>query len=286
MKQNNGFLQQTANWTPIAGDRFYRSKFLRHFPQYRRLFATINVPSDLPMLMTVEHARTFISSCFNTSFSAHRPGYMRTELAHLIPSAMCLPDDLEGYMTRVGKRFNRFHIAVTIRNGYLQRDTVVHELGHYSEQRVATLRGQPPGPLAIRNTAFIDAHSLLTQMKCKPSYFGDLRRAADELVAWMNAIWLCYMLGIDSRTVFVGMLLDSISHPANDTGFNENCLPAVARIFTERTFAERIFNSAGSYTLVNGLKSSMKNNDTQLCKQIDSATSSLLKTIARVAPEL
>lgn len=274
-----------VNWDIVSDHVFMLRFFLEDYPNYRSLFNTVDMPDDMPTQVDYNHVRFTLGARFNASLSIHEPNHMPADLAKFIPHAAKLPPNLEGYMTRFGKRDAKFHIAVKIGdNNKLDRGTVVHEYGHYVEQRVAFLRGGPTDPLAERDTAFMFACAMVSRVRGRSvlayyvhhGYPADLRWTADELVAWLNALWLCWILNIDPKTVAAGMVLDAINHSALDIVTVTRCLPAIAHIITDRAAAEQLFASAGPYTLGNALRRGPNERDSRLCKQIDCATSMLL----------
>jgi len=264
---------------------FLRDKFLADFPHYAELFIAVGMTDNIWLHATRDDVRSTLGARFNAELSFHKPGRISADLAWRIPSIR-EASNLAGYMTRYGKGAAMFHVAVTTidkASSYVDRGTAIHEYGHYVEQRVAANRGYPPGPLQKRNTAFKYAYALVTATGSGATDGLCSRFAADEFIAWINAIWLCWMLRIDPKTVVVGMVLDAISHPESFAPYVHQSLPLIvkAEIFSNRAAAEHIFESAGRYTLSRGLRVGTDTSDVRLCEQIDRASSTLLDLVIR-----
>lgn len=226
--------------------------------------------------------RCTLGARFNTRFSVHASGHMMADLANLFPE-ITFPDEEcgGGYMARLGEHSDDFNIAVIAIDDCknLDRGTVLSQFGHYIEQRVVAHRQLPFEPLAMRNTAFLDAYEVVNMTSKGATCEQDLRRAADQLCAWTNAIWLCWMLKISPKIVVVGMALDATNYPSEE-GRSETCgLVAAARVLVSHTAAEHMFTSAGPFTLKTALRPEASGNDVSLCQQINLASSLLLESI-------
>ena len=269
-------------WPVEVDNVFLTAMFLNDFPQFRTLFAALGMPDNLPLQVNADAVRDTLARRFNAGFSIHDAGRIGSDLAKFVPHAKDLSSASTGYMTRYGENYMHFHVAITIADkttGQLDRGTVIHEYGHYVDQNVAAHRGYAPGPYVKRDTAFMGAFELINKMEASTAGTRSHYFAADELVAWLNALWLCRILNIDPRTVVVGMILDTISQPSGNIGFVKACLTAIANTIVDRSAGERMFNAAGPYTLHDALCPDPDGNDDRLCAQIDGTTSALLEAI-------
>ncbi len=271
---------ENMNWN----DWFQLDDFLEDHPGYRATLQSVGVPHDLGMSLAPSDAERLLIQRFAADFSTHHKGRIGIDLAHLlVPEAQESASRSCGYMFRKGLNHDQFHVAVTFwpepELDLLDRATVLHEYGHYVEQRVAAKRRQSREPLADRSTSFNDALRFIRHFGDRPSSEYEMRRAADELVAWLNAIWLCWITSMDPRIVVVGMALDAFASVEPDIRFLERCIAAIAPIITDREVAQRFFSGLGLLTFENALSHRNRNSDVTLCKQIDYATVMLIRCL-------
>lgn len=280
--QSNTHARTIAEHTDPRDYVFLKDLFLEDFPAYQPLLESINMPDDLRLLIDVEDARQTVGQHFSAGLSVHHRGQIGADLAYLLsPTAQQQAARCMGYMLRRDSDPALFHVAVTFQEapGWIDRPTLVHEYGHYVEQRVAAKRKQTIDPYADRATAFMDALQLVQLFSKSAPYGDDERSAADELVAWLNAIWLCWMAGMDPRIVIVGLLTDAISHGKRDLRFLNRLIPALAGIVQLRTPAAKFFGGLGRWTFDTALARVCGAHDIQVCQQIDKATSMLIRCV-------
>ncbi|MBI5920491.1 MAG: hypothetical protein HY847_02445 [Betaproteobacteria bacterium] len=275
--------KSSTYWQKISDHVFLVDRFIQDCPGFRPLFDSLNMPNDLDAFVSRADVKNTLGERFNAIFTIHQPGKIMSDLARFIPDFAPLSglrDNKVGFMIRHGKDDScRVAIAWVGTKNKLHRGTVLHEFGHYVEQRVAALRGYSPGPTVDRDTAIRYAREVINKM-IRPSHFaGNTFIAADEVVAWLNAVWLCWILGIDPRIVIAEMAIDSVSSPENDSGFVKICSPLINHIITDHSSADRMFKSAGPFTFQQALERKPGETDITLCQQIDGATASILEYI-------
>lgn len=270
-------------WQPQHhNDTFCLGLFLEDHPYFRATLQCVGVPYDLRLGITSADVEKLLGHRFSADFSTHHQGRIGIDLAHLlVPEAQERAARSIGYMFVTGSNYDQFHVAVAFQLGpdLLDRSTVLHEYGHYVEQRVATRRHRNADPLADRSTAFADALRLVRIAGAHSSSEHEMRRAADEFVAWFNAIWLSWITGMDPRLVVVGMVLDAISSAEPAIPFLERCISIIAPVITDREVAQRFFCGSGSSSFENTLRHRSRHRDVQLCQQIDHATAMLFRSI-------
>ena len=162
-----------------------------------------------------------------------------------------------------------------------QSATVIHEYGHYAEQRIIPDDlYRPDQPYSDRETSF--ASALLMLCDLNPCIDSNIQRLiADELVAWVNTIWISWIVGLDPRTAILGAVLDSADQ--------NSYLPQeiVERVFTplaimacSKKHANEYFRRFGPYDLSSkSTHNRGEMGDKVLCLQIDQATRHAFNTI-------
>ena len=251
-------------------------ELLRSHPQYAEVCTLFNI-NNLPMLTYGAEIERTLGQIFDARLSFHVPERMATEVKDFAGERAPTQKNLEGYMNSYGPNLSKFFIAVSTvppLPDVVQKGTVLHEYGHYIEQRKAVTLGSTRAH-EIRDTSFKSAYCLFKKNFPKLSEKKALE-AADELVAWLNGLWLCWLLELDTGLIVAGMVLDEVSQPDSETGFPQHCLPKIREYFLDRQIAERHFNSANGQSFTECL---YLEHEEQLCFMIEDATRRLLNIV-------
>jgi hypothetical protein len=162
-----------------------------------------------------------------------------------------------------------------------QSATVIHEYGHYAEQRIIPDDNyRPSQPYSDRETSFASALLLLLSLKLGTDS-NKQKVITDELVAWVNSIWISWIVGLDPRTAILGAAIDSADP---DTSLRPEVVKQIfgplAIMACSKKHAAKHFNQFGSYDLSAMSKYSLsKMGDKSLCIQIDQSTKHIFDMI-------
>ncbi|MBU1690658.1 MAG: hypothetical protein KKD65_07960 [Gammaproteobacteria bacterium] len=248
--------------------------FLRDFPEYFGLFSSFKLFEYLPLLVYPEDVKNSLGQIFNVQLTFHEKEKLIEEIKIFAPETAPLNNNLSGFMSRFGENFTNFFIAISFSHffkGVVDRGTAIHEFGHFIEQKVATRKNGITHALQIRETSFKSANYLYKK------FYRDIpielaAKEADELIAWLNALWLCWLLKIDARSVVWGMIEDETNN-SNISKFTINHLPKIKDFFLNRNVAEEHFkgkHKIGFYEFFE------HENESAMCDQIDDATRRLI----------
>jgi hypothetical protein len=155
-----------------------------------------------------------------------------------------------------------------------QSATVIHEFGHYVEQRIIPDNVYLPNqPYNDRDTSFAAALLLLSQLNLGIDSKNQ-RLMADELVAWINAIWISWIVGLDPRTAVLGAAIDTaVQKKFAHTEVIKRIFEPLAIMVCSKKHAVEFFNRFGQYDLSQMSKyNPSEMGDKSLCLQIEQAT--------------
>lgn len=253
---------------------------LNAFPDYKRLFDAMDI-SRVCLLSDVESVKQSIGQVFDARLSFHVPGRLARDIALVAPEVKPSSPSLAGYMSRYGDNFTSYLVAVTAADETcrsVDTGSVLHEYGHYVEQRQLKYDRMIPA-YAPRETSFSSACLLV--LSRFPDLTGEaILVAADELVAWTNALWLAWIFQVDPRVVFCGMVLDEISNPAK-ARLTRRVLPDYLDLFRDRELAERQFEFYSGIQFTRFSRISDVHDKSRL---VDGATRALFDYLLRTQP--
>lgn len=253
-------------------------RLLCDFPRYTELFWQYTIGSP-QMFAYSQDVKRFIGETFDVKLSFHKPACVEGDLRKLGLPQIPETNSIAGYMSRLSVESDRCYIAVAAARPELDIvdiGLVMHEYGHYIEERVHLKERESPNyrspGFVHRNTSMTMAFQLFAEA-C-PSLPRDvIHYAADELVAWGNALWLCWLFGIDRQYVALGLVLDKISQSPDYPDFAVTHLHKIHKFFTNRAAAEALFSSGGYYP---GFDNFFEQGDEHSrCLQIDTASHNL-----------
>ena len=249
---------------------FLRSCFLRDYPQFATLFKTLNMPDDLPLLVSQAEAERRICARFEATFSVHNPGTIGDAFSEDLSRAQVVAlNAMSAHMLFPMSPSHGFQVAVQTASpwGEVDLGSVLRMYGFYVAARAshATARNK-----FSENDAVAAALAVPYALNCAPFFGERAGDSADTLVAWMNAVWICWMVGIDPRVVVVGLLLDCIPTMQNDWRALLTLLKALTPVVVSRAEAERLFNASGRKMLNHATR--LDTQDRALCAQINKAT--------------
>lgn len=251
-------------------------KLLEDYPEYSDIFRIFRV-SNLPLYTYTADAAKTLGRMFEAKLSFHHRDRMAAEVRTFAGNRAPVSQRLEGYMNLYGPDLSKSFIAISTHPDdpdIADKSTILHEYGHYVEQRKAALLGATHA-LQMRETSFLVAYQLLRH-GCPNISDRVVLRAADELVAQINSLWLCWVLGLDTGLVLAGMILGEVSHPSAVTTFSTTHLPRLSKYFINRRIAEAWFKSFYGF----GFKDFADDGDEKrMCFQIDDATRRLLNSL-------
>lgn len=251
----------------------YRNHLLADFPEYKRVFDLYEVPDQMNLVCSVEQAKAAFEGAFGATLSFHRLGELNRDLkarnCPIVPNR----DDVMGFMARDGVRLNKYLVAIA---GQKEQDgnvkdihvgTILHEYGHYVEERhQAQLRKRGN---EWRQTSHWVASRWVNAVR-QPLTFEGIDFAADELAAWMNAVWISWLMDADRNYVVTGLVLDAVSNPDFPAEFVTQALPDLHAILTNRRVAEKLFRSTAQGASFDDFFK--QGTETSRCCQIDEAT--------------
>lgn len=257
---------------------FLRACFLRDYPQFATLFKTLDMPDDLPLLVSQAEAERRVCARFDASFSVHNPGTIGDAFSHHISRAQVVAlNAMSAHMLFPMSPSHGFQVAVQTASplGEVDLGSILRMYGFYVAARAshATTRNK-----FSENDAVAAALTVTYALNCSPFFGGRAGDSADTLVAWMNAVWICWMVGIDPRVVVVGLLMDCIPTMQNDWRALLTVLTAMTPVVVSRAEAERLFNASGRKMLDH--ISRLDTQDRALCAQTNKATIKWLDQIA------
>lgn len=250
--------------------------------QYTDLFYqyTIGMPQ---MLAHTKDFKRFVGKAFDVKLSFHKPGCVERDLRKLgLPQ---IPDtnSIAGFMSRFSVESSKCYVAVAAARPKLDLvdiGTVVHKYGHYIEERVhlgerENLNYRSPD-FVHRNTSMTMALELISK-DCPSLPYDVIHWAADELVAWTNAVWVCWLLRIDTQYVIIGLVIDKILRSSDYPDFALLHLHKLHSLFTSRVAAEACFSGDGRHS---GFDHFFEQGDEySRCLQIDTATHNLFRNL-------
>lgn len=261
-------MSNTQSWTRVAGSERYNfniAKFLDDFPIYTKHFRTHQFESLNSIVLTNE-VTTRIKPLFDVSISFHEPDRIWKDLHQLkregLPSknAACPL----GYMSPLFRGANEFYIALAAieRKKLTLISTVVHELGHYAEERVRFDRK------LLKSTSMQLAIKYLHLRKtgAGKSNSGDLHYLADEWVAWINSIWVATVLDVEIEHSVLGMIGDETGWPDQRQTITSTLDLLVNFVHGQVGLREKLLST----------------NDSKRCAMIDATTSCFLRILLQM----
>lgn len=254
------------NWTDLLED----------YPLYTHLFEIFCI-SDCSLYTLATDVELTFGHIFDARLVFYRDGiWLEKGTQSSIEHDVNL-DGMMGTMARYGSDYSQCLVAISSTNAdinVVDKGSALKLYGHYCEQRL--LVGQRMySPYEMRDTAYADALRVIKDGRIK-AVKGAASFAADNLIAWINAVWLCWIFNLDVRPVIVGMVLDDITNPHTASNFATAVLPAWKDILTDRLVAEKVFRGSGGP----GFNDCFEDGDVlRLCQQIDRATAALLRSL-------
>ena len=258
-------LAKKSNW-PESDDEnliFNIKNILADYPNYSSFFKHFGI--DLHTKITHELDVGQIAKNFQRIFDAKLSFYKNDR-----------PENTEGYCIRTEQDCLVAVTATEYDDGcrYAQLATVIHEYGHYVEQRIIPEDVFSPGqPYCDRDTSFASALRLISELNLSVE-INIQRYIADELVAWVNAIWISWIVGLDPRAAVLGAAIDS-THPITflHPEVVNKSFKSLAAVICSKKHANDHFRQFGPYDLfaISKYRRSDKG-DKNLCLQIDQAT--------------
>jgi hypothetical protein len=185
------------------------------------------------------------------------------------------PEKTKGYCDRIEQYCLVAISTEQLDDGYkiAESATVIHEYGHYAELRIIPDEDYIPNqPYIDRDTSFKSARLLLSKWNLGIDDRNQ-RLMADELLAWINAIWISWIVVLDPRTALLGAVIDADKKNSAHTEVVKRIFEPIALMACSKEHAAEIFNRCGPHDLsaMSKYKPS-EMGDMSLCLQIDHAT--------------
>lgn len=266
-------------WRPAPSDSpvvLLIGNLLEDHPQYSGLCRLIGL-SGLPQFTYTIDAVKTLGHIFQARLSFHHPDRFVEEIRDFAGDRAPKAGNYAGCMARYGDNLSKFFVAIATQpddTNIASMGSILHGFGHYAEDRKAAFLGAT-STHQKRETSFNAAYQLLQDTFPQISEQKALR-AADEIVAWINALWICWMLNLDTGLVLSGMILDEINDIDHFNGFTLSHLPKMHKYFSDREIAEMFFRGSDGFgfdcLFTDG-------SDQRLCFQIDGATERLLNRL-------
>jgi hypothetical protein len=263
-------------WSNVPDSILRDRKLVHDHPRYRAMFRSFGM-KNLSMLTRTNDVRETLGQVFDARLSFHLRGTLVRDIREFAPEVAPTAPNSMAYMVRYGDGFTRCLIALETPDLHcrvVDKGSVLRAYGHYIEQR--TLVGQRMYRAGeMRDSSFMDAYQIV-QRRCDWLSPEALPVAADTLISWLNAIWICWLFRLDPRAIIAGMVLDDITSSWAATHFAEDVFPQWQDVLTNRGAAEGIFAQGCSV----GFDHCFEEKDVmRLCRQIDAATRKLLATL-------
>lgn len=267
-----GWRPYPANWVYLQ-----RLELLFDYPEYQALFDLYEI-EQCPMFTSPPSVEKTLGAVFDADLVFTAPGNVGKIVRKKLPQDEYVLDSSAGHMVRYGEHFEKYLIVIATAAKEIKavdKSTVLRMFGHYCEQRI--LAAQPMyKAYEMRDTAYKDAVELVNRALPNAALPEVI---ADNLTAWLNAIWLCWIFNLDQRWVIIGMVLDEISNPQGVSSFISNVMSTLKPLLTDRESAERFFRIASGSGFDNCFDD---RNVVGLCQGIDKATRMLLHSIPHI----
>lgn len=251
---------------------------LHNHPRYSRLFFNVQMPEECPMVGRIADVRSTLGKMFSFEVEFVAPGAL--EKLKENDEAMLMFRRYHGhiYTNDVDENKPMLRIeAVDKKLRYVDIPQVLYEYGQIINCQIMNLEGCFENN--IKKTSAYTAAIFMGFDEKNPGSESSVWALAygKQLSAWVNAIWLAWMLGVSQRSLLMAIVLSEIEDSGDEPAeFAEYIWDKYRDYLFNQSLAESLFKRAGPYSF-NAFHAGNTFDEVLMWRQIDKATDILLQ---------